>query len=1330
MTKTFKIKSIAVFVLAVIMVLALVPVAHQIRAKADVVTYVLDATADLKSAAEGTYTNGDAIVAGTNNAFTLLAGNKTKIDGSNKSFDDGYGATQRINFGSATTFGDMISCAIQFKTKGKATVKIWWVSGGNDRQFAIYDINGQQVQKTSEASVQNSLYISEFTRLETAGTYYLTVPDGSNYLFRLEVSDDLDGAITPPARGAWASVSAPSIVSATDNGNATISVVADGFVGNDGADVIVVEMYNAENNLVATKQSYTQKSTGHALTFNAKNSGTYTFKAKLCRESEQDILGAASVNCDFKFPLGTPIIGRATSNGGGTARVVWDAIHEASSYDVYVNGTLASTVTTAYCDLVGLTVGTTVQVYVVANRAAFSDSATSTPVSLEVTEEAQIPWGTTVYGPSTSAGNDGKAIENDDGSVKVFSTNGKGKIQPASVDGLTFYYTPIEAQYNFTLRATVTVNTWTLSNGQEGFGLMACDRLGVNGDKTNFWNNSYMALASKVEYWYLGGTAYPNSSYGGVKYSMKLGLGSLARTGVTPDNLENLTAGDSDTVKRDFLSEMTALETLAGVREFEAGTYNIIGNKSGGNKTSTTFQDFSDSDFLTTFVFEIQKNNTGYFVSYFKEDGTLVKRVKYYEPDALEQLDKDYVYAGFFAARNAVATFSNISLEKILPEDDLPAEQRPITKVIPQVAVASAPVTTSADYKLLLNPNVQGSLNVYLNEQLIAENIAVTLNEETKKINRVSLDVTLEDFEENLIMVEFTADPNQDLGPYTELSTLDPVIQRIYVEYNDGADHVKTIYATPDGTPQGNGTRKYPFDLYTAVQMVIPGQTIVLAAGKYGSTVFELPSTLRIERGMDGTEENPIRMIADPELETRPELNFMGQGAGMVHGGNYWYFYGFDVTNSLINQKGFQVSGSYNVLDNIIAHHNGNTGIQISRLYGSDLFADWPHDNLVLNCTSYSNADAGHEDADGFAAKLTVGEGNVFDGCVAHHNSDDGWDLYAKVETGSIGAVVIKNSLAYANGYLENGASSGNGNGFKMGGESLSGKHQLINSVAYGNRAKGIDSNSCPDIIVISSTSYNNGGANVAFYTNNAPFTEFKADGILSFKDNTCLNENLEAENLKPKGKQVEADYRGSTNFYWNGKKSVNKNNQAVAKTWFKSLTFNGFTRNADGTLNLGDFLALTEKVPAGVGAVIGGQASNVPTLVPDETCSHDGTWSWDVDDEENHYHWHTCSCGAKLEMGEHNVVWTVTKEPTETEKGEKIGACSICGLVIAKLSVSYTPPQPELPPPADNPPVQPEQPTNKNGLKIALGVGIPCGVLGIAACVFFILKRKGIIKL
>ena len=53
---------------------------------------------------------------------------------------------------------------------------------------------------------------------------------------------------------------------------------------------------------------------------------------------------------------------------------------------------------------------------------------------------------------------------------------------------------------------------------------------------------------------------------------------------------------------------------------------------------------------------------------------------------------------------------------------------------------------------------------------------------------------------------------------------------------------------------------------------------------------------------------------------------------------------------------------------------------------------------------------------------------------------------------------------------------AGNGNGFKMGGTNLPGGHKLLNSISYDNAAKGIDSNSCPDIQVYNSTSYNNGG--------------------------------------------------------------------------------------------------------------------------------------------------------------------------------------------------------------------------------------------------------------
>ena len=75
---------------------------------------------------------------------------------------------------------------------------------------------------------------------------------------------------------------------------------------------------------------------------------------------------------------------------------------------------------------------------------------------------------------------------------------------------------------------------------------------------------------------------------------------------------------------------------------------------------------------------------------------------------------------------------------------------------------------------------------------------------------------------------------------------------------------------------------------------------------------------------------------------------------------------------------------------------------------------------LILNCTSYLNADKGYEDADGFAAKLTVGNNVVFDGCISYYNADDGWDLFAKVETGSIGMVTVNlTSLTVIVAFLE-----------------------------------------------------------------------------------------------------------------------------------------------------------------------------------------------------------------------------------------------------------------------------------------------------------------------
>ena len=98
-----------------------------------------------------------------------------------------------------------------------------------------------------------------------------------------------------------------------------------------------------------------------------------------------------------------------------------------------------------------------------------------------------------------------------------------------------------------------------------------------------------------------------------------------------------------------------------------------------------------------------------------------------------------------------------------------------------------------------------------------------------------------------------------------------------------------------------------------------------------------------------------------------------------------------------------------------VANGNRDTGIQISRRASTVTnFNDWPSDNLILNCTSFDSFDpATGENADGFAAKLTCGNNNVFDGCIAYNNCDDGWDCFTKTATGPIGSLVMRNCVAF-----------------------------------------------------------------------------------------------------------------------------------------------------------------------------------------------------------------------------------------------------------------------------------------------------------------------------
>lgn len=346
---------------------------------------------------------------------------------------------------------------------------------------------------------------------------------------------------------------------------------------------------------------------------------------------------------------------------------------------------------------------------------------------------------------------------------------------------------------NFTLSATVTVDEWTLTNGQEGFGLMAADRVGKNGDSSVFWNNSYMASVTKVEYYVnadgsmaldtikQGGTTAPEGS---VKATMKLGIGSQEKTGVTKANLSKLEANDTATVNNEFSSKMTTLES-SGV------TGNLIGNATK-DVTGTV------ENPLTTFKMSIQKNNTGYFVSYTNEAGETVTK-KYYDTKALEQLDEDNVYVGFFASRTAKISVTDINLTTVSPENDVAKEEQPVTTVAPSYKVTSASVSNSESYKLSYVANADGHVVVTAADGTVIADEDVTAGQ--KYVWETTLTLG-----ENTFTVTMTPVEGYRPSEFEVLDSYEASTFTYKVTYNKFDGDV--IYVGPDAASDGVGTKE------------------------------------------------------------------------------------------------------------------------------------------------------------------------------------------------------------------------------------------------------------------------------------------------------------------------------------------------------------------------------------------------------------------------------------------------------------------------------------------------------------------------------------------
>lgn len=690
---------------------------------------------------------------------------------------------------------------------------------------------------------------------------------------------------------------------------------------------------------------------------------------------------------------------------------------------------------------------------------------------------------------NVGSGAAGTVTENEDGTITIEASGGK---IADSEDGFTFYYTKLNPQTdNFTLTATFTVDKTTVGgktyDGQSGFGVMAIDAIEVGNSSARYYNSAGSVFAR-----------YKNGSttYNGIP-------GGRFVTGYTDGpttSSSNRQLINNEVFDWEFNSE---------------------------NQSSASKPHYFEGE---TYTLTLRKSNTGYHAIL---NNDVTNEVIYYDYDneLLTAQEQDALYVGFMASRGVQVTVSEIAFKVISPEQDEAAVGRPIEYINPTISSDTTKTTSNKEYDLSLKSNVNGTVTIKDEEgTIIYENLLLDAN--IRLLNELTLKQG-----ENRFKVEFTPSEDQpSLESYQKLSSYDTMTLNVNISCQAFGTSENALYVSANGSSSNEGTQVSPLDIYTAIAYAQPGQEIILLEGTY-----YLDHAITIDRGHNGTAEQRITLMAEPGKRVVIDLSNSSKG-GFTLNADYWHFYGFEICNSQDNAKPILIQGNHNIIEQLKIYNNGTTGLQISGS-SSEIIEMWPSYNLIQSVESYNNMDSNANDADGFAAKITAGVGNVFRYCIAHHNIDDGWDLYAKSTSGSIGQVKVEYSIAYENGYLStdpNQTVVGEGNGFKLGGESMPGNHILSHSISFNNYAKGVTSNSGPDVQIYNTLSFNNGGENLSLYTSYKE-TNYKLDRFISYNGG-------KEDNIDLKG---QATLASETN-YLNGTNSLR---EEISADWFNDFT-------------------------------------------------------------------------------------------------------------------------------------------------------------------------------
>ena len=1149
--------------------------------------------------AEAEWLAADILASTTyNNGLTLCgtgwANNNATDD---KTFDDGFSAlgdnakagsakAQTNGKNSAGTVPDS-GCYIKYTAAANGELAID-TKIGKGKTFYIVAEDGTkaaEVKNSTDASTYNTVK----AKVEAGKTYYAYLGGATAQIWKVYYSQLNKKTVVD-----WESVAKP-VISKVEAGADGFTVTVEGIVDEyNGAEDIVVTMLHNDGQ---AGEAVIKRSEGTAtVNFTAHESGDYTFVATAqrlgCADKASDVYEVK----DFILGVKMPTITWAENKGNGEVYLDWVNISDAKDYTLTykVKGSDESTavkidgITEGDYTVKNLTVGSTYEFSVVANRADGYCSAVSEK-ELSVTADTQKNWYVSTVG---SAQETKATITEADGNAQV--------INIANGDTASKKVATVEAKDITNTTGSMEIQakaSGKISDDEDGFSYYYTK---VNPEKENFELTATFTVTDA--------SLTPDNQTGfGVVVADTLGVNNWG----TPSYVHKYF--------NYFSSMMYSSKINAPTMRYITGyTSADTSNKDGVDRVNNNvkFNQLTGTNMFKVgaeYTFTVRKTNDGYEAVATTENGTQTQKLT--ANDFTSVQEDGTVVVGVMVARKIGVKITDIKFTTS-ESKGLATSEAVEDKVTPSIRVYSSNTCGAGEYEYTVVPNCAGTLKVTGS----ADGKVVTKEVTADEVVRIPVAVNVGS---NTIKAEFEPAAAANITSTKTVTSETTVNRKVYGEAG------QTIIVTSDGKTTGDGTEESPLDINTAVSYAQPGQTILMKNGVYDKWIT-------INRSVCGTADKPINLVAE-SISTDGTDGVVLSGAGLTIIGSYWHVYGLYVKDS--SGVGIQVSGNYNTIDMCTVNHAANSGIQISRNGGADNYAGiqgklWPTGNLIKNCESFDNCDAGRNDADGFAAKLTCGEGNRFYGCISHNNIDDGWDLYAKSVSGTIGSVTIENCVAYNNGWLTTddvtaaGYNYGEGNGFKLGGGYLKGGHKLINCVSFGNHAKGITSNSCPDISITRCTAYNNGNADsysIGLNTMDSMLKEWKVSGLIS----------MSKADLTAKADLIPFSQHGDDNYIYNGSESYNNLGQKATDEWFESVdTTIRPSRNADGTIDMHNLLVIKSGV----------LSDNVGARL-------------DTTSEE--------AISVKPQAGEvvsHVFEWTTTKEATCTEKGEKHGICTVCG--------------------------------------------------------------------